>query len=118
MHEITDATAAMFNVETKYEELSSLPSTYTDPKLLNEMLSYVKNIDDNMVYLPDYKVTPSDDFAFIAENVPTVYFMLGCKVDGCNVSHHNPQVLFNEDSMVYGVALHCQCAINWLKDNQ
>ncbi|MEG0191256.1 MAG: M20 family metallopeptidase [Lachnospiraceae bacterium] len=114
--EITMAMETMFRVKIEYEALSCVPATYTNPELLKDMLVYVKEIEEDMQYLPEYKVTPSDDFAFIAQRVPTVYFMLGCKVAGCNYAHHNPGVLFDEEAMIYGVALHAQCAYNWLNN--
>lgn len=118
MKEIIAATDMMFHTHTEYEVLSSVPSAYTNPELLNELVKYIKEIDENMVHLSEYKVTPSDDFAFITEKVPTVYFMLGTKVEGCPYNHHNPGVLFDEDSMPYGVAVHVNCAYQWLKNNK
>lgn len=118
MKEIISATDAMFRTSTEYETLSSLPSTYTDPYLLDEFVKYVKYMDETMTHLPNYRVTPSDDFAFISQKVPTVYFMLGTKQEGCPYPHHNPGVLFDEDSMPYGVAVHVQCAYKWLKNNK
>lgn len=118
MLEIAKATEILHGVEVKYEALSDIPATYTNPELLEELLCYVKEIDENIKYIPDYKVTPSDDFAFIAERVPTVYFMLALKEEGCPYPLHNPKVIFDENAMVYGVALHAQCALKWLQNNK
>lgn len=118
MHEITDATAAMFHTKITYEVLSALPSTYTDPKLLKELTGYVSEIDEEIKHITNYKITPSDDFAFISQKVPTVYFMLGCNVVGNTYPHHNPNVLFNEECMPYGAAIYAYCAFNWLKNNK
>ena len=118
IHEICKATELMFNVNIDYEVLCALPSTYTDPALLDELVNYIKDIDTDINLVDNYKVIPSDDFAFISQIVPTVYFMLGFKVDGCEYPQHNPNVEFDEDAMTYGVALHAQCAFNWLKNNK
>lgn len=118
MNEIINSTATMTRTKIEYQSLSSLPSCYTDPNLLGELVPYVKEIDENMKHIPDYRVTPSDDFAFMTQKIPTVYFMLGTKVEGCPYPHHNPGVLFDEESMPYGVAVHVQCAYSWLKNNK
>lgn len=117
MQEIVKATELMFKVNINYEVLSSIPSTYTNPSLLKELVTYVEEIDENIKCVPNYRVTPSDDFAFISKEVPTVYFMLGCHVIGNDYPHHNPNVLFDEDSMAHGAAIYSTCAFNWLKNN-
>lgn len=118
MHEICEATETMFHVAVCYETLSDVPSTYSNPEFTTELASYASEVTPDFICHTDYKVTPSDDFAFISEKVPTAYMMIGCKVDGCSVQHHNPGVLFNEAVLPYGAAVHAACAYNWLnKEN-
>lgn len=117
IQDIIKSTELMCNVKIQYEVLSSVPSTYTDPTLLKELVSYVEDIDENMKYIPNYRVTPSDDLAFISKEVPTVYFMLGCHVPGNDYPHHNPNVLFDENAMAYGASIYSTCAFNWLNNN-
>ncbi len=118
MHEICKAVETMFRVSINYEVLSDVPSTYSNPELTKELASYASEVTPDFICHTDYKVTPSDDFAFISEKVPTAYMMIGCKVDGCSVQHHNPGVLFDEAVLPYGAAVHAACAYNWLnKEN-
>ncbi|WP_138308324.1 MULTISPECIES: M20 family metallopeptidase [unclassified Clostridium] len=114
MHEITEYTGRVFGVTVLYESLSEVPSTYSDPDLTRELAGYASEITPDFIQRTDYSVTPSDDFARVAEKVPSVYFMIGCKVEGCTVQHHNPGVLFDETVMPYGAAVHAACAYNWL----
>lgn len=117
MHEVVEFTAKAFGAEAVYEELSSVPPTYTDPAMLNEMLQYISAMDPEIGKIPRYRVTPSDDFAFISEQVPTVYLMLCAKKEGNLFQHHNPGVIFDEDAMPIGAALYAQCAMNWLENH-
>ena len=117
MHEIVDAASKMFGAEVTYEVLSSVPSCYTDPEMLSEVKSYLTDLGD-ICACEDYVVTPSDDMAFISEKVPTVYLMLGARVEGNPYPHHNPRVLFNENAMPVGAAMHAQCAFEWLKNHK
>ena len=114
MHEIAEYTGKVFGVAIEYESLSEVPSTYSDPALTRELAEYASEVVPDFIKHTDYSVTPSDDFARVSEKVPTVYFMIGCRVDGCTVQHHNPGVLFDETVMPYGAAVHAACAFNWL----
>lgn len=114
MHEITEAAGKMFGADVIYEVLSDVPSCYTDPKLLDDLKSYLLDLGD-FCKDENYTVMPSDDLAFLSEKVPTAYLMLGAKVENNPYQHHNPKVLFNEDCMTLGAAMHAQCAFEWLK---
>lgn len=118
MHEICEFEGKAFGATVDYEVLSDVPSTYSDPELTKEMAGYVREAMPEMMGRTDYLVTPSDDFAFISEQVPTTYFMLEAKVDGCPVQHHNPGVLFDESVLPYGAFVHANCAFNWLNNKE
>ncbi len=117
MHEIAEAAGKMFGAEVTYEVLSAVPSCYTNPEMLAEVKSYLADLGD-LCKSEDYMVTPSDDMAFISEKVPTAYLMLGARVEGNPYPHHNPRVLFDENAMPIGAAMHAQCAFEWLKNHK
>lgn len=116
MQEIVKGVEMVTGVTVEYEVLSDVPSCYTNPEVLSELKGYVDELG-----IPcgsdSYKVIPSDDVAFLSEKVPTAYFMLGAKVEGNPYPHHNPKVLFDENCMTYGAAIHAQCAFSWLKNH-
>ena len=114
MQEILEGMEKAFGVTINYEEVCNVPSTYSDPKLTEELASYAEEILPDLIQVRDYRVTPSDDFAFVSGKVPTSYFMIGAKVEGCNVQHHNPGVMFDESVLPYGAAVHAQIAYRWL----
>ena len=117
MHEICDYTGKTYGVTIDYEVLSSVPAVYTNPKLAVELAGYVSDLAPNFIANTSYKVTASDDVAFITEKVPTVHFMIGCKVDGCEAQHHNPTVLFDENVLPYGAAVFAKSALLWLQNH-
>lgn len=116
MHEIVEGAEKMFGVQIDYEVLSSVPSCYTNPEMLAEVKTYLEDLGD-LCKCHDYKVTPSDDIAFISEKVPTTYLMLATRVENNPYPHHNPRVLFDESAMPLGAAMHAQCAFEWLKNH-
>jgi amidohydrolase len=55
----------------------------------------------------------SEDFAYLAEQVPSVFLFLGAGArDG--FPHHNPNVVFDEQALATGAALYANCAMEWL----
>lgn len=118
LHEVVDYTAKAFNATVDYEVLSAVPPNHVNPELLDEMLGYINGLDYDFNLVPNVRLTPSDDIAFISELVPLVYVNLGTKVEGNPYPLHNPGVQFDEDVMVLGAAVHAQCTYNWLKNNK
>lgn len=107
--------AALFVVASyRKVRIGTVLLTMANQERAKELAGYASEIEPGIIGKTNYMVTPSDDFAFISEHVPTTYFMIDAKVDGCPVQHHNPGVLFNEDALPYGAAVHATCAFNWL----
>ena len=122
MEEIVTSTAKMFRGSAKLEELSSVPPLKNDTELANELGSYVKElIGEQAVISFEGGGMGSEDFASYSYEVPSVYFMLGAGTKEENPLYgfpmHHPQVVFNEDIMVTGAAMHAYCATNWLKNH-
>jgi len=60
-------------------------------------------------------VMGGEDFAFVAEKVPTSYLYLGVKEEGKpEAIHHHPEFQFNDDILEIGSAILAQCALNYL----
>lgn len=116
MKEILEGVEKMFNVEIIFKDLfPPVPCIYNNPDLTKEMIDYIEDVGIKTIQFDG--LTFSEDFAFITEKVPSVFINLGAKTAGNEHGLHNPEVIFNEDCMSYGVALFVNCAINWLKNN-
>jgi len=114
MRETAQAAGAMFGAEVTYEAVSSVPSCYAEPDLMEELRGYMESMGGGRV-ITAKPFTPSDDMGFITERVPSVYLQLGAKVAGNDFPHHNACVLFDEKAMPYGAAIHARCAFEWLR---
>lgn len=122
VNDIVVSTAKMFRGDAELIELSSVPPLTNDTDLANELGSYVKElIGDKSVISFEGGGMGSEDFASYSYEVPSVYFMLGAGTKQENSLYgepmHNPKVVFNEDILVTGAAMHAYCAIQWLKNN-
>lgn len=64
------------------------------------------------------KTSGSEDFAYIAEKVPSaVYWLAAGKTDeGYCYPGHNPKTAFNESALCYGVAAYAAAALGWLAE--
>lgn len=115
IHEIVEYTSKAFGASTDYEVLSDVPALYTNPELLAEMKEYV--MDLGVEFIPYPPSSASDDFARVAELVPSAFFSLGCRPEGNGPFYppHNPKITFNEEALPIGAALHAQCAFEYLK---
>lgn len=120
---IVKSTAKMFRGEAELIELSSVPPLANDTNLAKELGSYVKDlVGEKGVVEFEGGGMGSEDFASYSYEVPSVYFMLGAGTKQENPLYgepmHNNKVVFNEDIMVTGAAMHAYCAIKWLKNNK
>ncbi|MDU7966352.1 MAG: M20 family metallopeptidase [Paeniclostridium sordellii] len=123
INDIVKSTAKMFRGEAELIELSSVPPLANNTNLAKELGSYVKDlVGEKGVVEFEGGGMGSEDFASYSYEVPSVYFMLGAGTKQENPLYgepmHNNKVVFNEDIMVTGAAMHAYCAIKWLKNNK
>lgn len=120
MREVIDLTCKTYRASFEYEVLSNVPSLYTNPELLDEMVGYINEMGEDFSLIKDSRNTPTDDIAFIAERVPLAHFQFNCKVkdEMGTFPQHHPKVVFDENVLPIGAAVNAQCAFNWLKNNK
>lgn len=121
LQDIVHHTAAAFRAEATVE----FSDNYTvplvcNPELSKQTLTALKALYPGDEVRPMPKSFPgSEDFAFIANEVPSVFVVLGANaVPGTKFGQHHPKVQFNEDCLPIGAAAHTQAAIEWLKHNR
>ena len=118
MQTIAKSAGEMYGTTVEYEVLSDVPSIYVNPEMLEEVKTYLSEIEGLTLANDNFRITPSDDMAFISEKVPTVYLLLQARVKDNPYPHHNPKVLFDESAMTWGAAMHAQCAFEWLRNHK
>ena len=123
MNEIVTSTAKMLRGEAELIELSSVPPLANNDELAHELTGYMKDIvGEKAVVLFEQGGMGSEDFASYSYEVPSVYIMLGAGTKEENSLYgeamHNEKVVFNEDILHKGAAIHAYSAIMWLKNNK
>lgn len=121
MKEVAMKTAEAYGGTAEIEMISEVPPLICDPKLTEEIVGYMKelNIPGAMPY-PGISASASEDFASIAEKVPSTFMYLSAGYTDERGAHpaHNPKALFNEDVCPIGASCLAHCATQWLKNNK
>ena len=118
LKEVVRKTAEVFGGIAEIEMISEVPPLICDSTMMDEMVGYIKELPiPGLTLVPNVSASASEDFAIIAEKVPSVYMYLsaGYTDERGGVSAHNPKVRFNEDVCPVGSASMAHCAIRWLE---
>lgn len=117
MDEIVTSTAKMLRGEAKLIELSSVPPLTNEKGFANEITGYMKDIvGEQAIVMFEGGGMGSEDFASFSLEVPSLYYIIGAGAKNENPLYglptHNENVVFNEDILPTGAALHAYSAIN------
>lgn len=121
LYEAAKCTAKAFGATIEIEEVSNVPSLCCDAALTREVVSFMNELEiPKLMPYPDMTASASEDFAFIAEKVPScfMYLSAGFSDERGEYPAHNPKVRFHEDVCPIGAACYAQCAIQWLKNHK
>ena len=113
---IAEAYRAKASVRTLYQG----PVLVCDEEMSALALSCVKELGLGDMVWDKLKGNGSEDFAYIAQKVPSTYFTIGAGVGAPEewVSQHNPTVKFNEAILYKAVAIYSNVALTWLEEQK
>ncbi|MBQ8598846.1 MAG: amidohydrolase [Oscillospiraceae bacterium] len=125
MEAIVSTVASAFNAEAKVVWGSGCPvlthnaEVYADVKEALKTLDGVHYVDLDEVGGPMVGMG-SEDFAYVANTVPSVFLGVGADdpVDGVSYPQHHPKARFHEDALPVGAAVYAHVAIEWLKNHK
>lgn len=121
MKEVAEKTAAVYNGTVDIEMISEVPPLICNPKLTDEVVGYMQELGiPGLTPYPGISASASEDFAVIAEKVPSTFMYLsaGYLDERGQYPAHHPKAQFNEDVCPIGVACLAHCASQWLKNNK
>lgn len=117
IQEVVKTTAQVYGGSAEIEFLSQVPPLICDHELTEEMAKYMATLGNPGAQpYPGISASASEDFAVIAEQVPTTFMHLsaGFLDERGAAPAHNPKVLFNEEVCPIGAAAYAHCAASWL----
>ena len=121
MKEVAEKTAAVYNGTVDIEMISEVPPLICNPKLTDEVVGYMQELGiPGLTPYPGISASASEDFAVIAEKVPSTFMYLsaGYLDERGQYPAHHPKAQFNEDVCPIGAACLAHCASQWLKTNK
>jgi len=101
--------------------ISEVPPLICNPKLTDEVVGYMQELGiPGLTPYPGISASASEDFAVIAEKVPSTFMYLsaGYLDERGQYPAHHPKAQFNEDVCPIGAACLAHCASQWLKNNK
>lgn len=110
---IAEASGAIAEVEI----FSHVPITFNNPELFTKMGPTLKRVcgEDNVVI--SRAVTGAEDFAFFANEVPSLFYFVGGMPKGQDPKtappHHTPDFYVDEAGMQLGVRLFCNLVVDY-----
>ena len=117
MKEVTVKTAEVYSGTAEIEMISEVAPLICDPQFTEEIVEYMKELEiPGLTPYPNISASASEDFASIAEKVPSAFMYLssGYLDERGESPAHNPKVQFNEDVCPIGAACMAHCATRWL----
>lgn len=117
MKEVAEKTAEVYKGTAQIEMISEVPPLICNPKMTDEIVGYMNEMNiPGLTPYPDVSASASEDFAVIAEKVPSTFMYLsaGYQDERGTYPAHHPKVQFNEDVCPIGSACLANCAVRWL----
>ena len=116
---IAENTAAAFRGSATVEEIASAPPLVNDPALMEQVSGWAEELaGKEKVYRLDQGGMGSEDFASFTYALPCAYLLLGAGTPQEDPRYgkpmHNEAVVFNEDVLPTGAALHTLFALRML----
>ena len=121
IEDITAGVASVFRCDASVQWLSGAPCLVCDKTFATDMAAYLADMPSiQLEAVCPLSASASEDFANIAEKIPSAMIYLSAGFDDQRGSYtaHNPKVLFNEDVLPLGAAAYTQCAVQWLQKNR
>lgn len=117
LHEVCEKTADVYGGRVSIEALSDVPPLICNGELTEEMAGYMKELDiPGLTPYPNCSATASEDFAVVAEQIPSTYMYLcaGTMDERSDYPVHHPKARFNEEICPIGASCYAHCATKWL----
>lgn len=120
MEQIAHAVAEAYRCRCEYRKTSCCAGVVTDETVTAAAGRALAKIAPQMQWREDAHGMGSEDFAQIAENVPSGYVMLGAgpQAEEKRYPQHHPQIEFDENILPVGAALYAGTAMQWLRERE
>lgn len=115
VREVVRRTECETGQRAEFQLLLSSPAVCVDPQLAEEMAEFVTDLSEDgsdWIKEKQYRIAVPEDFAYIAQLVPSAYLAAGCRTAGKECLPQ--QECFDERMLPLGAAVYAVCAFRWL----
>ena len=119
--ETADGIAEINGAKAEITPLSQVPPLICDSEFTEQIAAYMQEMNiPGMTPHPNMQANASEDFAIIAEKIPSafIYLSAGFPDERGAYSAHNPKVRFNEEVCPIGASALAYCAVRWLETSK
>lgn len=116
VQEIAEYTSKAFNATARVDISGGIPPLSQNAAMVALLLDLLQSSGLENPGFVEHKTMGSEDFSFIASAVPAAFLCLGCAPtdESKRFALHNPRIVFNEDCLPIGAAIHTAMAKYWL----
>ena len=121
LKEVSETTAAVYGGSAEATFICEVPTPVCDGALTKEVAGCMTELSvPNAVGYSGIAASASEDFAVIAEHIPSAFMYLsaGYGDERGDYPAHNPKVQFNEDVLPIGAAYLAHSAVRWLEEHK
>lgn len=118
--EVATGLAQSFRCECEVTYPFGVAPNVNNLEVQADVLKYATELLGAENVVEDIPSMGSEDFALVAEKVPSTFLSLGAKVEDDNkvFSMHSPNVLFDEAAFPIGAATYATVAMRWLEEHK
>ena len=119
IREVVAGVAATYRCRWEYEVLSACPSVITNDTVTAGVEKSIRSLVPQFHILGGAHGMGSEDFAEIAQRVPSAYYMMGAgpEDESKRLGQHNPGIEFHEGALPIGAAIYARAALDYLEEN-
>lgn len=120
LREICEQIAAAYGGSAALTLTSEIPPLKCDSTFTRQIAAFLAELPfPNLTGQPGITSGASEDFALIAERIPSamIYLSAGFADKRGDIPAHNPGVQFDEDVLPLGAAAYAHCAARWLAES-
>lgn len=121
IREVANGISEINDAKVEITTLSEVPPLICYSNFTEQIAGFMQEMDiPGMTPYPNMQANASEDFAVIAEKIPSafIYLSAGFPDERGDYSAHNPKVRFNEAVCPIGAAAFAYCAVRWLETSK
>ncbi len=115
-HQVVTDIARAMECRAEVEVTAITPAVVNDPQVTRGVQQAAMSLWPGLTLDSAYRSMVSEDMAFMLQEVPGCYFLVGSAnaAEGLNYPHHHPRFDFDERALAYAVALMAEAATRML----